>query len=212
MVCDTAWGHLSAYLSSPGDAVMDHTLHYITLHYICITFICWHAPCAAKHQMPLYLTLSIQYWKYSPECDEQNIRWLKINSFFIFSFLLFSQYVTELWRQREAGSWIILTVCFRFLADSHNGTNGWWKIMELWGALGNIGMAGPGLGRPPLSNRFWHARVKFKVNPPLPLWPLIEVKTCSSSVCVLIFLFHRAVNILKHVFRSGDAISEHYKI
>ena len=27
MVCDTARGHLSAYLSSPGDAVMDHTLH-----------------------------------------------------------------------------------------------------------------------------------------------------------------------------------------
>ena len=49
MVCDTARGHLSAYLSSPGDAVMDHTLH-LHLHL--------YAPWAAKHHMPLSLYLS----------------------------------------------------------------------------------------------------------------------------------------------------------
>ena len=46
MVCDTARGHLSAYLSSPGEAVMNHTLHLHPHLY---------APCAAKHQMPLSL-------------------------------------------------------------------------------------------------------------------------------------------------------------
>ena len=113
-------------------------------------------------------------------------RWI---SFCVFPF--FPQYVTELWSQREAGSWIILTVCFRFLADSHNGTNGWWKIMELWGAPGNIGMAAPGrgTGRPLLSNRFWHARVKFKSVPLFHFDPWQKWKHVSSSVCVLIFCF-----------------------
>lgn len=60
MVRDTARGHLSAYLSSPREAVMDHTLH-LHLHL--------YAPCAAKHQMPL----SLQYWKYLRSLEEDRI-------------------------------------------------------------------------------------------------------------------------------------------
>lgn len=67
MVRDTARGHLSAYLSSPREAVMDHTLH-LHLHL--------YAPCAAKHQMPLSLSnIGNIYglWK-KTELDEQNIK------------------------------------------------------------------------------------------------------------------------------------------
>ena len=66
MMCDTAPGHLSAYLSSPGEAVMDHTLH-LHLHL--------YAPCAAKHQMPLSPILEIlQSSENRIERVEQNIK------------------------------------------------------------------------------------------------------------------------------------------
>ena len=72
------------------------------------------------------------------------------------------------------GSWLIVTMAL--MVDGRL-----WNYGEYQGILGEE--EGPGES----SNRVWHARVEFKVNPPHPLWPLTGLKTVQ---CVFwFFLF-----------------------
>ena len=88
-------------------------------------------------------------------------------------------------------SWLIVTMAL--MVDGRL-----WNYGEYQGILGEE--EGPGES----SNRVWHARVEFKVNPPHPLWPLTGLKTVQ---CALIFIILTGTEtITRHAFPGSDVI------
>ena len=106
-----------------------------------------------------------------------------------------------------SGSWLIVTMAL--MVDGRL-----WNYGEYQGILGEE--EGPGES----SNRVWHARVEFKVNPPHPLWPLTGLKTVQCVFWFLLFWLEQkllpgtrsreamlSLSALQHI----DAISIHLK-